>query len=88
MAGIMVDIALSTAWWTTRTVVGSVWDLGKWYLGYTDPEPPKDTQEVILDEIKHLREEITQLKNERLIETSSIETYSLTDTEKENIQFT
>ena len=33
MAGVIVDIALSTAWWTTRTVISSVWDLGKWSLG-------------------------------------------------------
>jgi hypothetical protein len=62
MAGVIVDIALSTAWWTTRTVIGSVWDLGKWSLGYTESEPSKDTQELLLDEIKKLREEVAKLK--------------------------
>lgn len=68
MAGVIVDIALSTAWWTTRTVIGGVWDLGKWTLGYTEPEPPKNTQELLLDEIKKLREEVTKLKNKDISE--------------------
>ena len=62
MAGVIVDIALSTAWWVTRTTISGAWEFGRWSLGYTDPEPAKPTDELLLEEIQKLRDDVKSLK--------------------------